>query len=253
MNALLMKIPDELKPWAAMGIGSFILVFLVLFHGLGLHRVLAFHVRGETQLLKGRPHAGQAVVLFGLAVFLMLSLHLAEVIAWGIALLRLGLIQRTHDAFYFCANAYTTLGYGSVDLTSEWRNISPIIGISGLFTFAWTTSALVNVVGAHNRLLAHLHAEREKQKELRADLRKGMREVRKREKDLESAVKAEAQENWEGASLRHRWEIWRDEKGKVLGLRKDELKEIAEMYQKEQAEEDKLGPREEWEDGGEKG
>ncbi len=159
MNSLLMNIPDELKPWAAMGLGSFILVCLVLFHGLGLHRVLAFHVRGEKKLLKGRPHVLQTVLLFGLAVFLLLSLHMVEVFAWGFALLGLGLIQRAHDAFYFCANANTTLGFGTVDLDSNWRDSSPIIGISGLFTFAWTTSALVNVVGVHNRLLTQLHEE----------------------------------------------------------------------------------------------
>ena len=68
--------------------------------------------------------------------------------------------------------AYTTLGYGIVDLDPQWRNISPIIGISGLFTFAWTTSALVGVVTGHNRLLEQLEIEREKQLELRAAARR---------------------------------------------------------------------------------
>src|SRR5664279_1696909 len=115
MNDLLGSIPDEFKPWAAMGIGSFILVVLVLFHGLGLHRVLVFHVSEQKRLLKGKPHVLQAVLLFGFAVFLLLSLHLLEIIGWAFALVRLGLIERAHDAAYFCANAYTTLGYGSVD------------------------------------------------------------------------------------------------------------------------------------------
>src|SRR5271166_3666374 len=56
----------------------------------------------------------------------------------------------------FCANAYSTLGYGSVDLEPHWRNISPIIGISGLFTFAWTTRVLVEMVTLHRQLIGHL-------------------------------------------------------------------------------------------------
>ncbi len=240
--SLLMKVPDELKPWAAMGVGSLILVGLVLFHGIGIHRILVLHVSGEKRLRKGRPHVVQAVLLFGLAVFLLLLLHLLEVVTWAFMLMNMGLVERAHDAIYFCANAYTTLGFGSVDINPQWRNISPIIGISGLFTFAWTTSALVSVVGGHNKLLEQLHEEREKQKEMRGKLRKAIGEVRKRENETEMAERVAAKEKMAGASLRQRWEIWRDEKGKVVGLRKDELKEIAELYRKEQAEEEKLGP-----------
>jgi hypothetical protein len=72
------------------------------------------------------------------------------------------LIARGYDAIYFCANAYTTLGYGSVDLEAHWRLISPIIGISGLFTFAWTTSALIDVVSSHRQLIDQLEDERER-------------------------------------------------------------------------------------------
>lgn len=242
MSELLAKIPDELKPWVAMGIGSFVMVIVVLFHGLGLHRVLVFHKSAEKQMLKGRPHVGMAMLLFGFAVFLLLLLHLVEIAGWAVVLTSLGLIKRVHDAAYFCANAYTTLGFGNVDLAMQWRNISPIIGISGLFTFAWTTSALVNVVAGHDRLLEQLHEEREKAKELRAALRQEIKDVRKKEGEAEAGIKAEASEKAVGTGLWQRWSIWRDENKKVVTLRKEELKDIADLYQKEQAEEDKLGP-----------
>jgi len=86
---------------------------------------------------------------------------------WAGALRFLGVVPRVHNAVYFCANAYTTLGYGNVDLGEHWRNISPIIGMSGLFTFAWTTSSLVDVVRAHTGLLEQLESEREKEREIR--------------------------------------------------------------------------------------
>ena len=37
LSALLAKIPDDLKPLVAIGIGALMLVFLVMFHGAGLH------------------------------------------------------------------------------------------------------------------------------------------------------------------------------------------------------------------------
>jgi Ion channel len=240
--SLLMQIPDELKPWMAMGIGSFILVCIVLFHGTGIHWILQLYLSGQRRLLKGRPHVFRALVLFGSSVFLMLALHLVGVLAWTLVLLKMGLIQKAHDAIYFCANAYTTLGYGNVDLDPLWRNISPIIGISGLFTFAWTTSVLVTVVGAHNRLLEQLHLEREKEIQMRADLRKTIAEERGQERQAERAVIAKEQIKASETGFWNRWRIWLDEKREVVELRKEELVENTESFRKERADEEKLGP-----------
>ena len=169
LSSLLLKIPDEFKPFAALGIGALILVCLVLFHGVSLHRILVLHRRAEAFLRSGRPHVWTAEMLFAWSVFLMLALHLIEIMTWAFALVHMGLILRPADSIYFCANAYTTLGYGTVDLGTSWRNISPIIAISGLFTFAWTTSSLVGMVASHIRLLEQLDVERTEEREMRAD------------------------------------------------------------------------------------
>jgi hypothetical protein len=153
LSALLVKIPDDLKPMVALGIGALILVFLVMFHGAGLHLFLVFRKRREKRLQLALPNLLAAMLLFGWSVLLLLALHIVEVLMWAYSLMYLGLIAHAYDAIYYCANAYTTLGYGTVDLESHWRNISPIIGISGLFTFAWTTSVLVDVVGSHKQLI----------------------------------------------------------------------------------------------------
>jgi hypothetical protein len=84
----------------------------------------------------------------------MLALHLIEIVIWALSLVHLGLLLQVHDAIYFCANAYTILGYGMVALEPAWRDINPVIAISGLFTFAWTTSTLVDVVKSPRELIA---------------------------------------------------------------------------------------------------
>jgi len=55
-------------------------------------------------------------------------------------------------AAFFAANTYTTLGYGTFVLPQEWNMMAPIIAISGLFTFGWTASVLVDFVRAANRV-----------------------------------------------------------------------------------------------------
>ena len=163
LSAVLAKIPDEFKPMAALVIGAFMLVFLVLLHGTGLHGILVLRERSERRLREGRPLVVKGLLLFASTIFLMLALHIVGFMLWAYALLLLGLVPHAYNAIYFCANAYTTLGYGNVDLGPHWRIISPIIGISGLFTFAWTTSALVGVVASHDKLIKQLEDEREKE------------------------------------------------------------------------------------------
>jgi hypothetical protein len=64
LPALLAKIPDESKPMAALAIGAFMLVFLVLAHGAGIHVILLLHTRRLRRLRKGKPHLLKAVFLF---------------------------------------------------------------------------------------------------------------------------------------------------------------------------------------------
>jgi Ion channel len=242
LHSLLLQIPDEFKPWAALTLGAIILVGLVLVHGSGIHSILLFHKRSERRLWLGRPHHFEATTLFATSVFLMLSLHIIGVLVWAFVLAHLGLILKADDAIYFCANAYTTLGYGLVDLDPKWRNISPIIGISGLFTFAWTTSALVGVVTGHNRLLEQLVIEREKQLELRAAARKSVGAVRQQEVDAERTSRMKNEKDHEAGGVRGRFENWREENREIEAMREAERAKIAEIRQKEREDEDKLGP-----------
>src|SRR6202041_3869157 len=237
-----MQIPDEFKPWAALVLGACILVGLVLVHGSGIHSILMYHKRNERRLWLGRPHHIEATMLFGTSVFLMLGLHIFGVLVWAFLLKHLGLILKANDAIYFCANAYTTLGYGNADIDPLWRNISPIIGISGLFTFAWTTSALVGVVTSHNRLLEQLEIEREKQLELRAAARNAIGAVRGQESEAERASRLKNAKDHEARGVRERLENWRDEDKEIETMREAERAKIAEIRKKENDDENKLGP-----------
>jgi hypothetical protein len=94
-----------------------------------VHLFLSRRKWREHRLQAALPNFLIAMLLFGWSVLFLLALHITEVIIWAYSLLYLGLIPHAYDAIFFCANAYTTLGYGSVDLEAHWRNIVPIIAI----------------------------------------------------------------------------------------------------------------------------
>jgi hypothetical protein len=235
----LAKIPDEFKPLAALGIGAFILVFLALIHGTGLHWILLQQRRGERRLRLGQPRLVAASFLFGWSVFLMLDLHILEIVIWAFALIHMGLIVHAYDAFYFCANGYTTLGMGKLDVGEHWRILSPIIGISGLFTFAWTTSSLVDVVASNRRLLEQMEEEREREMHMRFALSKKEWDALKAERDAERVEKEKTKNLAAGSSFIQRLRIWREERKKVAELRREKVAEMEDLRRQERLNERK--------------
>ena len=79
-------------------------------------------------------------------VLMLLSLHLIEIFLWTAALVYSGLLSDWRTAGFFAGNTYTTVGYGNFLLPLGWKMLAPIIAISGLFTFGWSGSVLVDLV-----------------------------------------------------------------------------------------------------------
>ena len=46
-------------------------------------------------------------------------------------------------AFYFSLVTYTTLGYGDIVLTGDWRTLSSVQAANGVIIFGWTTALII--------------------------------------------------------------------------------------------------------------
>ena len=145
---------------AALTLGSIVLVLITLFHGGGLSRIIRHYKSLSNRLLERRRGLFHASVILGWTTYLILMLHIIEVCGWAAILNILHLTPDLHDAIYFCANSYTTLGLGYVLVPHAWREISPIMAMSGLFTFGYTTSVLFNLVGEQEILVEKLRSQR---------------------------------------------------------------------------------------------
>ena len=142
----------DIIPFPDLLFGGALLVGIVLLHGLGIG-LITTHFYRRSAILARRAHASIRLdVLLAVAIFLLLALHLAEIVLWTGALVYSKLVSDWRVAAFFAANTYTTLGYGRFVLQPEWSMMAPIIAISGLFTFGWTASVLVGFVSATNRI-----------------------------------------------------------------------------------------------------
>jgi len=77
---------------------------------------------------------------------MLAATHFLEVLLWAGALSALGAIAVFRDSFYYAAVTYTTLGYAENTLTHQWRILAPMMAMSGVFAFGWTTSVLFAIV-----------------------------------------------------------------------------------------------------------
>jgi hypothetical protein len=136
---------SAVMPAADLFFGGAMIVFVVLVHAAGVRAVTA-HVLRRTETIMQRPSRWQADLLMASIVFMLLSLHVTEMVLWAAALVYSNLVPDWRSAGFFAGNTYTTVGYGNFILPNGWRMLAPIIAMSGLFTFGWSGSVLVDFV-----------------------------------------------------------------------------------------------------------
>jgi hypothetical protein len=86
-------------------------------------------------------------MLMASTIAALVVIHLFEALIWAVPLYFVGLVDTFRHCFTYVMESYTTLGAGNVSLPDGYQLIGPMIAMSGLFTFGWTGSALVFVMG----------------------------------------------------------------------------------------------------------
>jgi hypothetical protein len=151
---------QQIVPVPDLVFGGTLLVAVVILHGFLMRWVQAHVVRRE-QRLKLSPVEWKADLVMASAIFALLAALLVEIVIWAAALKYGRLFPTWASAAYYAANTYTTLGYGTRMLPEQWQMVGPIMAISGLFTFGWTGSVLVDVVGRLGRIKDLAQQERQ--------------------------------------------------------------------------------------------
>lgn len=214
-------------------IGAAVLVTITLVHGSALGFIVRDYRRGARRLLEHANHPFWASLQFGRAVLLMLVLHVIDMCIWATMLNRLGLVPDVRNSLYFTANSYTTLGYGGMPLGMGWRELSPMMAISGLFTFGWTTSVMFNVVGFQHELTEQLAEEFARKKQLHRDLLAELSDLRHHELEQEKVAVAAERSQEAGKPLLQRAEMRWAERKEKYALRRAAMKQAADALSRE--------------------
>lgn len=83
--------------------------------------------------------------------FLFLTLvHLIHALVWAVFI---GWLPATKvdfatpgDLFYYSVVTFTTLGYGDITISSEWRMLSGFEAINGIMLIGWSTALMYSLI-----------------------------------------------------------------------------------------------------------
>ena len=91
-----------------------------------------------------------AVLLIGMTLWLLVSITIA-VWLWALCLVLLDIFHDMETSVYFALVSFTTLGFGDITLSKDWRILSGLMAANGLIVFGLTTAILVDFLSRFRR------------------------------------------------------------------------------------------------------
>ena len=85
-------------------------------------------------------------VWLSVIVLLIFCATIIESVIWTMCYLYTGAIGSLEEALYFSLVTFTTLGYGDIVLSDNWRLLSSIQAVNGIIIFGWSTAILMTTV-----------------------------------------------------------------------------------------------------------
>ena len=98
-------------------------------------------------LAAARKAIFQMTLLTTIMLIAIVVAHALQIWLWAIIWILTDAVADLNTAIYFSTVTYTTLGYGDVILSPEWRIFATFSAVAGLLTFGISTAFLVGLIG----------------------------------------------------------------------------------------------------------
>jgi ABC-type molybdate transport system permease subunit len=137
---------------ADMGNGEIWAIVILACLMLTIHGVAVLMIAGAfhwiDRKLENKRVYGANFLSYFVAILLIISSHLSEIITWAYICVAAKVFQTNPQTFYFAGEMYTTVGYGNYNLSEHWRILPIIISFTGIFAVSMSGAALYTMMGA---------------------------------------------------------------------------------------------------------
>ncbi len=122
----------------------------LVFVTVAIHSAVHLAVLRVTDVVTARPRARRRLLsdtaFITALVLLMAIAAVIESAVWAGLYFGVGAVPDFETALYFSLVTFTTLGYGDITLSEEWRLLGGFQAANGIIIFGWTTGLLVAVI-----------------------------------------------------------------------------------------------------------
>jgi len=132
--------------WSQTFLGFFLVLVTAVVHMFATAAALVMLKKMGRLLHMNKASTLQRTLLVGGLVASMFLVSVLDSVIWAYAYLRVGAIEQLETALYFSMVTFTTLGYGDVTLSPDWRLLASFEAANGIMMFGWTTALIAAVI-----------------------------------------------------------------------------------------------------------
>lgn len=140
-------------------LGTLMMLVTTLVHSIFM--VITFYMLEFWSTYGRREKPPAQLTVVSATILLLFAAAFVEVAMWAGAYLAVGAINGLETSLYFSMVTFTTLGYGDIVLTEQWRLLGAIEAANGIIMFGWSTALVIAVVQrTFASLLRRIHERR---------------------------------------------------------------------------------------------
>jgi len=117
----------------------------VYIHAVALN-ALDLRIRRITPALEARFLRTWRSMLMTLAVLGVFAVNILQLWIWAGFYVLVGELPDMESALYFSTSTFTTVGYGDVVLSHDWRLLSSFEAANGMILFGWSTAFIFSIM-----------------------------------------------------------------------------------------------------------
>ena len=128
-----------------LGIGALMILVTVAIHAVSLEYLVQFIVRYRPFLRTRLRYEGKRILLAS-TVLGVFGAHVMEIWVWALAYSFTQEVHTIEAALYYSTVTFTTVGYGDITFSEQWRLLSSVEAANGMLLFGWSTAFIFEVM-----------------------------------------------------------------------------------------------------------
>ncbi len=126
-------------------LGAVIITLTIVVQVIFMGTLAAFFGKVKHLITTGRRAVNNIIIMSVSVLWLVLGITINTWI-WAFTLILIGEFHELEGALYYAITSFTTLGYGDILLSEQWRIFGSLSAVNGLIVFGLNTAFLVELM-----------------------------------------------------------------------------------------------------------